>query len=340
MTTHPAADAETPDPFRSFFETSLRTVIPRVLAGRRRGDVLAALAGVAVLAGSFGLFTLVPALFATPDSKGSNWFSMALFAVALGAIAGRLVFVRRREAQGLVFRNRVIRPIAAFVDPGLDYAADRQVDRGTIEDSLIFDKVRQRDRFVGAGLFSGRHGDCRYAFSALTAERTTKQGCHLRHGVLFGGLFLEVAACRRLDGFVLIVPTVSGITGEIVAYRLRDRGQALPEKLAVTGVPAFDKVFSVFVSDRKAADGFLTPELIWRLMEIRSECQAYPYLSRMGERLYLALLTGQDHFCMPRNGEALDLAKCEEYRRDMAMGVKLAAEFCACAAHEGTPGVA
>lgn len=313
--------------FRELFETVLKPAIPALLRKRRACLLWAGAAAAAVFAVSLAMFSHFYWLFATPGEGAGerNWFAIVLFALAMACAA--LYFVSKFLIRGAVadFRDNLLKPIARFVDPALDFVPDRHILALDFEKSLLFDTVADgRSRFSGAGLFSGRWEKRGFEFSALKAERMVRHGCRVRRSRIFGGLFLVIDLGRNRPGLTMAIPKAAGLEVEELEPRLSEIELAVPKRVKSTGHHEFDRLFDAYAPEAVEAAGFFTPELTRLVAEAYNKYGAWPYLSRVGDKLYFALLTGRRHFELPEAGEALDFAKCCEYRDDMRLCLSLA----------------
>lgn len=314
--------------FAALYAATLEKATPGIAAGKKQTSIFPLLLGSGVFAVSLGVFSLVPGLFSLPGGSERNWFSMGLCAAVMGTLAWYYKRRRRLAATVATLRETVIQPIARHVAPELRYADREVVARETFDASLLFDRLREPDMYDGTGVFYGELAECAFRFTALTVVRAACHGCRIRRGLLFEGMFWEMADSDPLDGYVVVTPKAAGVTIDIMQHRLRGRDMKEPQLLSRSGVPNFDREFAVFASDMGAFSAFAARKAVWTLLDLRGDGYEFPFLSVIGNTQYLAVHTGRRHFHLPRPGETLGVAKCDEYRRDIQMGVQLAEAFC------------
>lgn len=315
--------------FNDLYQETLAPAAPALLKRRRACFRLAAVAAVVVFAAAMALFSHFHWLFARPG-KGPgdyNWFSIGLFAAVLAL--GVLYVVRRGLVRSAVvaFREAILRPIGRSASASLDFVSNRHISAKDFEGSMLFDTITDgHGRFSGEGYFSGARNGNRFEFSALMAEKMVRLGCRIRRSRIFDGLFLVVELAHTYPGLVLAVPKSAEFNVEELAPRLEEAGLPLPKKVKSTGNHEFDRLFDAYAPDPDKAAHVFTPSLIRLLADAHNNLGVTPYLSRIGDKAYLALLTGRTHFEMPAFGTPLDLAKCRQYRDDMRLCLALAGD--------------
>ncbi len=327
----PAPSQADDEAFRQFFETTLRPAIVPLQQQRSRYRLAVILVTLATFALALTVFYHVPNLFATPQTPvhGRNWFSMILFAI-VAALTVRYILRRvLRKSYLHAFRQTVLSPIRAFAASDLGYDGGRRLDESLYKKSLLFAfGPDSKTRYEEAGLFSGTCAGRTFSFSNILGERTYRHGCRLKKSTAFGGLFLSVEQCPRFDGFVLAAPKASGMNEDVMAARTKGMKDTRWEEVKAAGNPEFNLWFIAFASDRAQSEIILGHDTTETLVKLRTGRGVDSFFSRLDDRLHLALATGRTHFQPPFPGEALDYAKCLEYRDDVAWCMELIRKMC------------
>lgn len=290
--------------FHRFYEKTLAPPLSGLAAAGRRTTILTGAATGVVFTAATGLFARYSGFFGSTATGGRNWFGIVLIAACLAAAAGRFVFLRRRAAIHAAYRRRILSPVAALADSGLSYDPDRGISAELLGRSLFFDRsAGAADRFEDAGLFSGVHAGRRFCFTGIMAERSARHGCHIKKGILFGGLFLVLDAPFR-RGYMVAAPRSAGLVPTILAERATEPTPPLLLPPPPGVHPDFDRWFSVFAhrGDGDGDDVFPIRETADLAMEVRDRFGVLPWISRVGTATCLAVPTGRNHLTPPPSG--------------------------------------
>ena len=166
------------------------------------------------------------------------------------------------------FKKQVIAPIVEFIDPALDYSADRHIRESTFKKSGIF---RGRiDRYHGDDLVSGVLGKTEIEFSEIHAEKKhvthDSKGRRQEHWeTIFRGLFFRADFNKHFKGETYVLTDGAfGFLGKSLQSIFGGHGDIVHLE-----DPEFEKAFVVYGSDQIEARYILSPGLMKRMTRLR-----------------------------------------------------------------------
>jgi hypothetical protein len=236
--------------------------------------------GVAFL--GVGVWVALLALFPGADAAG---------VIAMGACAW-LLWTAWSAHQGFptAFRERVIRPLVAFVDASLGYEPSGFIPTEWLRASGL---VRGEISYAtGSDVVGGTIDGVaiRSAFVRAYAPTASRPAGAdpVAPPVRFSGLFVVAEFPKRAAGGVFVFPDrIERLLGAAAgAVQAADRRYGT---LVTLEDLEFERLFKVYADDQIEARYVLSPSLMQRLVNFRRRRDAAPRLSIQGATLYVAL---------------------------------------------------
>ncbi len=228
------------------------------------------------------------------------------------------------------FKTRIVGEVVKFVDPALDYKPDMGVGQGAYMESQIF--LTHPDRYKCEDYVSGKIGQTYIEFSEVHSEYKTehtdsKGNHHTEWHTIFRGLFFIADFNKNFSGTTVVLPDFAeknfGFLGKIFqSWNLTRSG-----KLIKLEDPEFEKLFVVYGDDQITARYILTPGLMQRLVEFRSQLSSTVYLSFRNSKVYVAISVGKDLFepGIMSSNDSFDLIR--EYFENLALAGRIIEEL-------------
>ncbi len=244
-----------------------------------------------------------------------------LVALVVGAllIAGLVALLTHGFVQD--FKNAVIAPIVAFVDPTLQYAPRGCIPQWEFQRSGLF--KQGIDRYRGEDLVTGTLDKTAIRFSELHAEyKTTSTDSKGRRRTqwhtIFRGLFFIADFNKHFSGQTVVLPDA--------AQRFLGRlGQALQnmnmarDQLVKLEDPEFEKEFVVYGTDQVEARYILSTSLMRRILEFKRKMRVSIHVAFVDSSIFLAIGTGRNLFEPRLFRTLLDEKLLSEFLNDVRM---------------------
>jgi len=175
------------------------------------------------------------------------------------------------------FKQDIVAEIFKFVCPSGVYDPLQGLTAEAFDAPGLFST---RGAFQSDDRVRGRIGQT--PFEAAEAGRSYSTGTGKNHHsyVVFRGLFIHLAAGRRLSGVTLIDPD------KAQSHQLGERSGL---SLVTFDNPAFAKEFKVHASNDSEARALLTPSLIEALLTLRRQADKPVFVAFKGERVFLGV---------------------------------------------------
>jgi hypothetical protein len=242
----------------------------------------------------------------------------------VGSIAAAIFFgavIFMSQGYRTDFKEKVIRRLITFLDPGLKYDPTGFVMRPVFEASGIF---RQHiDDYKGDDKVWGKIGETTVEFSELHAQYETHDSKGRKHHTtIFKGLFFIADFNKNFNGHTEVLPDPAqkmfGVLAQMVQGLNIARGQLI--KLED---PEFENEFVVYGDDQTEARYILSPSLMKRILNYKKNAGKKIALSFVGSKIYVAISYSKDLFEPRIFRTMLSFAPIKEYAQDldMAMGV-------------------
>ncbi len=193
------------------------------------------------------------------------------------------------------FKDRIFRQLIAKIDPSLQYDPDGLIPYTLFKQSELF--VDAVDSYKGSDLIQGKIGKTPLMFSYLDVKkkRNHSRQNNSRIGV-FVGTFIVTEFHKNFHHTVKVYPDLAekylGVAGSWF------QGSE-SEKVVRMDSPAFEKEFKVIADDPVEAHYLLTPNIMEKVVQLRKRADAPIYLSFCHNKLFIAVLNGENWFKVP-----------------------------------------
>ena len=303
--------------FEQFFRSELLPELETLDERRRKLAKQVLLAGGVLLA-----IVIIIEVWVAANSGDIFWMILPVFgAIIIAPIAFSLMTQRFGED----FKHTIIRPIAQFVSPDLEYYPAGRISQARFEASGLF--KRDCDRYRGEDKVQGRVGDTAIEFSEIHAEyksrhTDSKGNTKTRWHTIFKGLFFIADFNKHFSGTTFVLPDT--------AERLFGRfGQSLQSLFGSHGEliklenPEFERHFAVYASDQVEARYILSPALMQRILDFKNKANERIYLSFIRGEVNLGIASNKNRF-EPRLFKSVkDIRLARQYLDDLqfALGI-------------------
>jgi hypothetical protein len=275
---------------------------------------------------------LVPiVLIALVATRWIGTFGLVLAGI-LGVVVWGLITSGPIKAYRSHFKQEILSRLVALVDPGLSYSADSGIDIGTFRASAIF--RRDIDRYRCEDLFVGAVGATAFRFSEVHAEyKTTSTDSKGRRRTtwhtIFRGVFFVADFNKHFQGQTFVLPdTAESMMGGLGRWFQEVGGKldSRPGELVSLEDPEFERLFVVHATDQVEARYILSPSLMERLVELRSQAEGNIAVSFVSSSIFLAISSSKNRFEPPSIWAGSAELSLDDLRRYMS-DVRLAEEL-------------
>jgi len=311
---------KTEEQLRQFYRSDLRSAlagIESLRAAARRQTWITALCGIG------GAIAIVLAF--------RVHIACALLAVAgLGSciyfgIRAHGAYTRFRDT----FKQSIIAPVVAFLDPGFSYAPDRSITQSRYMASEIF--KTGVDRYRGDDYVFGKLGDTEFMFSELHTEYKTQSTDGKGHTrtqwhTIFKGLFFCADFNKHFKGKTIVLPDTAERLFGFLGAKLQSWNLSRDDLVQLEDVE-FEKEFVVYGSDQVEARYILSPSLMLRILEFKKKAGRKIHLSFVDSWVNLAISFKRDLFEANLFGKPLSYEKILEYFNDLQLAIGIVEEL-------------
>jgi hypothetical protein len=309
---------KTIEQFHAFFESDLKPIL--VDLENQRKKVLQSYSWLAVAIVAIVLVGML--VIATLQTVHPGVFIIPLAVAFLVAIIVAPFLTRNYTRR---FKSEVLSRIARFLDPSLEYKMDGMIDQSTYMASKIF--PHRPDRYKGEDLVEGNIGATAIRFCELhseykTTRRDSKGNTHTEWHTIFRGLFFMGDFNKNFSGSTVILPdSAEALFGKF--------GQWLQsfsfgrDQLIKMDDPEFEKLFVVYGTDQIESRYILSPALMQRIVEFKTESNRPLHLSFAGSSVFVALSETRNLFEPKIFSTILDFETICGYFEDLRLSVEI-----------------
>jgi len=277
------------DHFIRHYNRSLAPIL-RDLEPERKALLLLFWSGVVLLAAS------VPG-FVWSFRSAQPVYLLAAAPFVLVAVYQFHRFTEKKKDYAEVFKNCMIRELAALIDPHFDYFPHRHIEEADYRASELFREAI--DRFDGDDLVEGALGATRFRFSELIHEEKQKAGDSKGRGqacrvTVFRGLFFIADFNKHFHGKTYVVPDARGSVRGL--GKLFEKWSFARGNIVELENSEFEALFTVYGTDQVEARYILSPSLMERLLKFRHKANTRVHLSFIDSKVFVALATDKDLF--------------------------------------------
>ncbi len=306
---------KTLDQLREFFNNDLRSEILQV-EQKRRGIVLKVVLMVIIF-----LIVMVASLYQLIKMEASiGW--IVFFLLVIPTLATVLFFeiIGNRDFY-MDFKTRVIERIVKFIDPSFTYISHKFISPQQFVESKLFHDIPKK--YKGDDYVVGVLGrNTKIEFSEVVARHKHKHvGPHNKNKgsdwqVTFKGLIFVAQVEMTFKGQTFVVPA-----GDSVDTLMHGSG-ALPVQVQIDD-PGFNQYFTVYSTDAVEVKSMLTPDVIQRLVDFRSNRDNPVRFSFLGHKINVAVSHEKDLFEPEIFKTLLDFGIIQEYYDDLYQAISL-----------------
>ena len=309
---------KTLEQFHAFFESDLKPILTELETQRKK--VLQSFVYLALaIVGIVGIGLLIIA--ANPRVGPGVLLIPLVIAIIIGAIVGP--YLSRGYNQR--FKTEVLSRMVRFLDPSLEYRMDGAINQSTYMSSKLF--PHKPDRYKGEDLVEGKIGATAIRFCELHSEYKSthtdhKGNTHTEWHTIFQGLFFLGDFNKNFSGSTVVLPdsaeALFGKFGQWLQSFAFNR-----DHLIKMDDPEFEKLFVVYGTDQIESRYILSPALMQRIVEFKTERQRTVYLSFVGSNIFVALSETRPLFEPKIFSSILDFKTVCGYFEDLRVAVEI-----------------
>ncbi|HBC87019.1 MAG TPA: Galanin [Lentisphaeria bacterium] len=310
---------------RNFYDASLLPQI-RELEEQRKKITFKLLILVCTLM-FFMMFALLGSLlFRNPVIAIFSFFAL----LVIGLILFFILINSETKAFTSEFKRRIVGEIVKFIDGNLSYKPESGIGQPAYMSSQIF--LTSPDRYKCEDYVSGKIGETFIEFSEIHSEYKTEttdsKGHRQTHWhTIFRGLFFIAEFNKNFSGTTVVLPDLAEKTFGFLGKIFQSWNLTRSGKLIKLEDPEFEKLFVVYGDDQITARYILTPGLMQRLVEFRTNLNNTIYLSFKDSKVYVAISVAKDLFepRIFRSNENFDLIR--EYFGNLQLAGRIIEEL-------------
>ncbi len=249
-----------------------------------------------------------------------GWIIFA--AVAAGGFGYRILIGGYRSG----FKEQIIRPLIAAIDPKLRYAPNAAVPQALFQFSHLFEQ--RIDRYRGNDLVRGAIDGITLQFSDIHAEHRSRDSKgRTQWSTIFQGLFIVADFNKHFKGRTLVLPDLAeNLFGSYIGGMLQSHNFS-KDQLIKMDDPAFEKAFVVYGSDQIEARYILTHTMMERLLKLRKETRSNIFISFNGEKIMIAVDYPNDLFEPAVFHSLLSVEQAMDYIRTLRSSIGVVEEL-------------
>lgn len=228
------------------------------------------------------------------------------------------------------YKDRVIAPIIAFIDPGLHFLPHDYIPEHLFIESSLF--MRTPDRYKGEDLVEGMVGKTNLAFSELHAEYKTehydsKGRRRTQWHTLFKGIFFIADFNKHFTGRTIVLPdSAEKAFGSLIGNFFQKMNFTRGKLIKLENV-AFEKEFAVYGDDQIESRYILTPELMERLLDFKKKTKTQLHISFIASRMFVGLSTMENYFEPAYFRSVVDRDMINKYFTILALVIGMVEDF-------------
>lgn len=273
-----------------------------------------------------GLAVLIPAgavlagvVFARTKAPAAVIAILMVPGLVFGVYAVILGWGWRRD-----FKERIIRRLISFLEPGLQYEPRGKIAQEDFLRSELF--PAKPNVYKGDDRVWGTAGKTRIEFSEVLAQHVHRSGKTTTVHTIFRGLFFIADFNKHFRTKTFVLPdTAEKFLGHF-GKTLQSFNLARPA-LIVLDDPEFEKEFVVYGQDPIEARYILSPSLMERILRFRQKTGRKIFLSFVDSNLYAAVWMDRPLLEPKLFRSLLDFRTIQEYFEEIQLGVGLVEEL-------------
>lgn len=273
----------------------------------------------AIIISPMALWAIIILLSA--NDKGNIMFPIIAAVVLCGLVYAFMIKDYKND-----FKEKIIKRLVSFIDPGLNYSPHACIGQPEFTRSDLF---RHRiDRYKGDDRVNGKLGSTQINFSELHAEYETRdKDGHRQYHTIFKGLFFVADFNKNFKGRTYVLPDFAEKTfGKMLGGMFQNMNKGRGELIKLEDVE-FEKEFAVYGDDQIEARYILTHSLMKRITDFKKKTKKNLYFSFIGSNIYVAIPYTKDLF-EPKIFKTLkDFEPIEEYYTDLAHAIGIVEEL-------------
>ncbi|PSL46645.1 uncharacterized protein DUF3137 [Chitinophaga niastensis] len=226
------------------------------------------------------------------------------------------------------FKNKVVRPIIAFINPEYTYQPINHASYEEFTESGLFSKKSYV--INGNDQVYGKMGEMNFQFCDLTVTHMpvlTLRG--QGPDIVFSGSYFIGQFPRYFSTPVYIISR-NTTTENLFSSTHSDSGFIETWNLGKKVLPAdsnFNKSFMVYSQDTTEAQQLLTPALMEKIQALQERSQAKLFISFYNNRIYVGISHGLDYFEISLNKSLSDRQMLKDYYLDFMSLLQLAEDL-------------
>jgi len=203
---------------------------------------------------------------------------LAPYMAGLGGGIGALLFLGMRylifstpyDKYKTEFKQRVMKPLIAFIDPALHYEFTRCVPKSVFLESDIF--IDSITTYEGNDFVEGKNGKTAFNFSELNVIQGSGKNRH----TIFSGIFFVADFNKEFKGKTLVLNRSF--------FGRRDY-----DDIVKLENPDFEREYIVYSNDQVEARYILSPALMERILKFKEESDTGVLLSFVNSSVFMAI---------------------------------------------------
>lgn len=301
---------KTPEEIKAFYEQAL---VPDLAILERRRLGLLGRMGWAVL-GGIGLLGATVVWVGPQDPTPIFFFiPVLLFFVGLAAVI--LGWRYKRD-----FKERIIRRLVSFLEPGLQYEPRGKIALEAFLRSELF--LTHPNVYKGDDRIWGTVGRTSVEFSEIWAQQVRRRGKTTTVQTIFRGLFFIADFNKHFRTKTFVLPdTAEKWLGQF-GKTLQSLNVTRPDLMTLDD-PEFEKEFVVYGQDPIETRYILAPSLMDRILLFRRKTGRRIFLSFVGSYLYAAIWMDRPLWEPKLFRSLLDFQVILEYAEDIQLALGL-----------------
>lgn len=262
--------------------------------------------------GAFVLALIVVGVFLT--NGGDNLFFLLFILLLLGVIAYAITSYRKNKISKR-FKTEVMPLALSQSHPDLEYQPLNHIAFNDFKASQLFNQ--RIDRYKGEDLFIGQRDKTAYIFSEIHAEEKhtstdSKGRTRTTYVTIFKGLFMKADFNKKIRTFTRVVEGGDGFFTKLFAGK---------DKVELEH-PDFEKIFNTYSEDQVEARYILTPDLMEKILALKSKFNTKIALSFLGNNVYIAISTKENLF-EPNLSEVFDAEQIGDVDKQIEMCLEI-----------------
>lgn len=228
------------------------------------------------------------------------------------------------------FKEKIIKKIVEFIDPGLTYDESKYVPKDYFIESLIFPD--RANRYEGDDFVSGRIDKTDIQFSEINVKHVEKTKRHVKPGEqkrtdtrtypIFKGLFFVADFNKNFNKKTIVLPDKAEKLLGRLGQKLQSMNISRGELIKLED-PEFEKLFVVYGDDQIESRYVLSTSLMRRISDFRKKANKEISLSFVASKLFVAIPYEKALFEPSIFRTLVDFSKIQEYFEDLQIAINI-----------------